>query len=520
MPSTDDTAKLNTLTIPRPTKRLIVPIAVVIFGFCAISVYVLIQARTAAYERAADVARGLVIAIEADISRNFETVDLSLQGVVEGLALPEIDTLSPKLRHLVLFDRAATARHLGRMGVLDEKGDLRLDSTNLAPKPVNLADRDYFQAHKNNPDLGLFISRPVLSKLADFWFVGLSRRLSHADGSFAGVVVASVRTSYFEELFKRLNLSANGNITLARSDGIVLARWPFMQEYAGLDLSRADLFKHLAQSRSGRFETSTFTEGQRRLFVYSQVGNLPLVVSIGQSTEEIYFQWNEYAFGIAFLIGLLCIGTFMLVTHLMYDLNRRRAAEKQLSVLAATDALTGLANRRHFNEILGREWQRATRDQRPLALLMIDADKFKAYNDVHGHPAGDHMLKTLGAAIAGVLKRGGDTGARYGGDEFVILLSNTPLEGAKDVAAQIRANFAEHCKREHIADLGLSIGACSMTPAKGVRANELLALADHALYCAKDRGRNRTETAEPPAAQAAGFQPQSPPAERPPLTLQ
>jgi diguanylate cyclase (GGDEF)-like protein len=507
MASTDYTSKSDTLTIPRPTKRVIAPILVLFFCFCAICVYALLHARAAAYERAADVAHGLVIAIEADISRTLETVDLSLRGAAEALALPEFDRFDPMVRNLILFDRSTAARHLGKIVVLDGNGIVRLDSKDLAPPPLNLADRDYFQVHKNNPDVGLYISRPAISRFSNFSLVGLSRRLSHQDGSFSGVVVASLRTSYFEELFKRINLGAEGNITLSRSDGVLLARWPTMIDSAGLDLRRAALYEQLAQARTGRFETASVTDGVQRLYVYSQIGDLPLIVSIGQSTAGIYQQWNEYAFGIAFMIGVLCTCAYLLVSYLTHDLNRRRAAETQLSILAATDALTGLSNRRHFNEILGLEWQRATRDQTPLALLMIDADNFKAYNDIHGHPAGDHMLRTLGAAFSGVLNRGGDTGARYGGDEFAILLSATSLDGAKRVAEKIRASFAEHCKRERITALGLSIGVASVTPAKGMRASELIQHADRALYRAKRLGRNRTETAKLPALQAKVMRP-------------
>ncbi len=95
---------------------------------------------------------------------------------------------------------------------------------------------------------------------------------------------------------------------------------------------------------------------------------------------------------------MLCISTYLLVAYLMHDLKRRGHAENELSILAATDSLTGLSNRRHFNETLGREWKRAAREQEPLALLMIDADNFKSYNDAYGHPAGDHMINLLGTA--------------------------------------------------------------------------------------------------------------------------
>ena len=227
------------------------------------------------------------------------------------------------------------------------------------------------------------------------------------------------------------------------------------------------------------------------------------MVGVGQSTADIYRHWNNFAFGVAFMIAILCAVTFLLAIYLMHELGLRKRAETKLSILAATDALTNLSNRRHFSETLGREWRRATRDRIPLALIMIDADNFKAYNDVNGHQAGDLLLITLGRAIADSLNRGGDIGARYGGDEFAVLLPATTLAGAKRVADIIRLGFAELSVREHITNLGMSIGVACVMPSKHLKSSELVRLADEALYCAKHRGRNRTELAESPPADPA-----------------
>jgi diguanylate cyclase (GGDEF)-like protein len=493
MPTSEIRCKRSIVAAPRPMLRLVAPIFAVMFCFCAICVYALFDARAAVMTRAADVASSLATAIEADISRNIETVDLSLQGVVDNLKIPEVAGLDPKIRNLVLFDRSATARALGRLLVLDEAGNVRFDAQTLTPAKTNFADRDYFQAQKNSASAGMYIGRPVISRLSGEWVVGISRRLSHADGSFAGAAVASLRLSYFEKLFSAIALGPDSNITLSRSDGILLMRTPYKPEYIGLDVHGAVLFEQLAHARSGRFEAFTAVDGLHRLIVYTQIGDLPLVVGVGQSTADIYRQWNSYAFGIAFMILILCATTFLVGTYLLHEFSRRREAEVRLQVLASTDPLTNLSNRRHFNDTLAREWQRGTRDMVPLALIMIDADNFKAYNDVNGHPAGDLMLKTLGTAIANSLNRGGDIGARYGGDEFAVLLPATSLAGAKRVADTIRFAFAELSVREHIMNLGLSIGVACVTPSKRVRSSELVRLADDALYSAKDRGRNRTE---------------------------
>jgi diguanylate cyclase (GGDEF)-like protein len=486
---------LGDITVPLRSKRLIVPIIGIVLCFCAICAYVLFQARQTALERAADVATSLVAAVESDMARNIESVDLSLQGVIDNLKLPEFDRIDPDLRRVILFDRSAMAKNLGKILVADEAGNVTLDSKDLNPPPLNIEGRDFFQAHKNNPDIGMHISRPAISHTGNYWFVGISRRISRADGSFAGVAVASLRLSYFEHLFKTIAHGTENNITLSRTDGIVLMRWPYKEGYVGVDLRNARIYKELARSPHGRFETNAATDGVHRLIVYSQVGTLPLVIGVGQSTADIYRPWNNFAFGIVFFVAVLCAIISLLAQYLIRDLERRRAAETRLSMLAATDSLTGLSNRRHFNETLGREWHRARRDRSQLAFMMLDGDKFKGYNDTQGHPAGDVLLKTLGETITSVLKRSSDIGARYGGDEFAILLPATTAEGALRVAANLRAAFAKQCQLKGILDIGISIGVACLTPAAGLKSHHLVGLADQALYRAKADGGNRIEVA-------------------------
>jgi two-component system, chemotaxis family, response regulator WspR len=169
-------------------------------------------------------------------------------------------------------------------------------------------------------------------------------------------------------------------------------------------------------------------------------------------------------------------------------------ANIELQRMAAMDALTGLANRRRFDETIGNEWQRGQRDQRPLALLMCDVDSFKAYNDTYGHPAGDLCLKKVGAVLTEHLKRPADLSARYGGEEFAILLPDTSLEGALTVAEACRAQL-EALAIEHSGGQGgvvtMSIGVASITPALGGAFADLISAADQNLYLAKNGGRNR-----------------------------
>ena len=224
---------------------------------------------------------------------------------------------------------------------------------------------------------------------------------------------------------------------------------------------------------------------------------MPIVISVGQATEDIYAQWRKYAWIIGLLLAALCALSVLLSVHLMRDLKRRDAMARKLTALATTDGLTGVSNRWHFDETIHREWQRAARTESTLALLMIDADHFKTYNDRHGHQAGDRLLQAIASAIMGGIRRGTDLGARFGGDEFAVLLPDTSLAGAARVADQIRDQFAVGCRDECFGkDARISIGVASPCRAQWASQAALLKAADDALYRAKQLGRNRIELAE------------------------
>jgi diguanylate cyclase (GGDEF)-like protein len=170
------------------------------------------------------------------------------------------------------------------------------------------------------------------------------------------------------------------------------------------------------------------------------------------------------------------------------------AANAQLELLSQRDPLTGLYNRRWFAERLDREWRRLQRVSAPLSVLLLDVDFFKLYNDTQGHSAGDAALKTVSAALARTLRRGGDALVRYGGEEFIALLPETDAEGALVVAESMM-----HCLAElHIAHpaspfglITISIGGVTAYSAsQASHQEEIVAAADRALYRAKDRGRN------------------------------
>ncbi len=175
--------------------------------------------------------------------------------------------------------------------------------------------------------------------------------------------------------------------------------------------------------------------------------------------------------------------------------NKLAIANAELKKMAAMDGLTGIANRRQFDEVLKMEWRRGMRSGKPLSLLLCDIDFFKLYNDTHGHPAGDTCLKKVAVVLADNMKRPGDLAARYGGEEFVIILPETDTEGALRVAEecrrQIEALALSNPKSEVAAVATISIGVASLLPTTTHVCADLIEFSDQALYSAKSSGRNR-----------------------------
>ncbi|KMO41015.1 hypothetical protein VQ02_06430 [Methylobacterium variabile] len=465
----------------------------------AASTIMVMQMRRSAWDQVGGVSQNLLEAVEHMVDRNIELYDLSLRAVGEGLRDPEADGIAPNLRQLVLFDRAATASGLGAILALDPQGQAFADSTAVVPRPLRFPDADFFLVHKQREDAGLYIGKPLRVESDGRWVIPLSRRLAYADGAFAGVVVGTIDVAYFNALFGRLSIGERSRIAFFRESGEILVRSPMQEGVIGRSLMEAAHFPRFFEHHSGQFVATGYTEAIEGLFTYSRIGDHPLVATVMVPTDAIAALWRPKAAAVVALVAVLCGGMVGLTLLLQRELERRGRAEEQalaanrdLARLANTDGLTGLPNRRHFDEAFARarEWSQQTAT--PFCLVLLDADRFKRYNDTYGHLAGDEVLRAVARVLQRQVRSPLEVACRIGGEEFAVL-----LPGASGPEAVARAERIRHAvARLRIPHTGNESGIVTLSlgvaeAVAGETGGECFSAADAALYEAKRQGRNR-----------------------------
>jgi len=272
----------------------------------------------------------LALTLDRSIARAIDAYDLSLQGVVTGLSDPEIMGLPARQRHTALFDQSLRQREAAGVLVLNSRGDVVFDSGGVEPRPANLADRGYFQALQNGTHTGLYIDLPVRSRITGKHMLPMARAYFHADGRFAGVVVGGLRIGYFSELLSSLDLGEHSGVTLFRSDGTVVARFPYHENDVGRSIAGSDNLRRIQAERSGSFFGTSVLDGFERFYAFRQVGDYPLILSVAQSTQAVLAEWRRSAAVLGGFALLLVMTGVVLATLLSRELRRRQQVTIQL----------------------------------------------------------------------------------------------------------------------------------------------------------------------------------------------
>ncbi|WP_431480952.1 sensor domain-containing diguanylate cyclase [Pseudomonas thivervalensis] len=435
-----------------------------------------------------------------DTIRQVDVVTAALSERVEGDGLQNMDV--PRI-HKLLVQQAAIMPQLHGLFIYGPDGQWLVTDKEVIPEMANNADRDYFQYHRTHEDRGVRIGDVVKSRSTNDLIIPVSRRLNNPDGSFAGVLLGTVKVSYFVDYYGDFKIDDKGALVLATRSGTILVRRPFVASVIGKSLVNSVIFRnYLPNSNQGIAEARAVVDDTERLYGYRALTTYPLVVEAGLSRESIIAPWRRDLFKtglvLVFLIAILVgFGLTVLsqLRHRMTMEKQIRSAHQAMRDMALTDSLTGLGNRRRLDIALADELRLARRQGSSLALIMLDVDYFKRFNDRYGHAAGDDCLRAIATAIGQTIKRPGDLAVRYGGEEFTVLLPNTDSAGAAKVAQQIleavRALNIEHGDHP-LGIVTISAGVTTSQPSgEDVTPAMLIKAADAFLYLAKNTGRNR-----------------------------
>ena len=434
-----------------------------------------------------------------DAIRQVDAITAALAERLEGDGFDHLDR--PRL-HALLAQQMAIMPQLHGLFIYAPDGSWIVTYHDAIPPNANNADRDYFIYHRSHTDRSVHIGSVVRSRTTGDLIIPISRRLNNRDGSFAGVLLGTIKVDWFVRYYGDFKIDERGALVLAKRDGTILVRRPFVEQVVGRSLANSEVFRnHLPYANEGLAEAVAVIDGTPRLYAYRALSSYPLVVEAGLSRESIIAPWRQDVIKSVSVLSLLLAGLAAFGWVVLRQLRERIAIERALhhahqtlKSLALTDSLTGLGNRRRLDAVFEAELKRARRQGRPVALVMLDLDYFKLYNDRYGHPAGDQCLRRFAELLQQALKRPADLAVRYGGEEFTVLLPDTDVAGAELVVEEIMQLLRRHAITHAGSPLGVvsaSAGIAVGYPTLDASTPEsLMAAADAALYQAKRQGRD------------------------------
>jgi diguanylate cyclase (GGDEF)-like protein len=418
--------------------------------------------------------------------------------------------------------------------------DRLICSTRPRAVGIDVSDRPYIQEARRS--WGFVLSDYLIERTANQPAVMAAYPTLGTDDNVNAIIVAAIDLQWVGRLSPLVAARPGATALLLDRNGTVLAEFPAQRE-RGQNFADHPLFREVF-SRSDGGVTAAGFDGVRRIFGFTRLAGTDARILIGldeaealrRIDREIGIAYLQLAlFGILTLLAAWYGGEQLIVEPIRAlartaarigrgDLDARpnrerlapefvplaaaltdmaiklaerdrelRAANRHLEALASIDGLSGLANRRSFDARLHTEWKRATELKRPVALMMIDVDHFKLFNDNYGHLEGDQCLRVIAETLSAAATQNGDFAARYGGEEFVVLLPDTDLGAALETAARLRHTVAALAIAHRFAPCGhvtVSIGVAALTPSAANSPEDLLGAADGGLYAAKRSGRN------------------------------
>jgi diguanylate cyclase (GGDEF)-like protein len=443
-----------------------------------------------------------------------------------------------------ITDLTANIPWIRDLSIASTDGRLKC-STDPQAVGLNVSDRPHFQSALNSREFAL--SDYLINRLNQVPSLVATFPIITADGSINGVVLAVINLQWIGDLAATAAAHSGASVFLLDSSGTLIAGSADQQSFIGKRLPGSVLSQEMLANDDGGMTAPGF-DGVRRIFAYVRVPWTQARLAVGLDEDAVHSGIDHEidlayvqlgVFGM-FVLLLAWFGGEQLVVRPIRslvrtatrfgrgDLHVRAAhepwvaefaplaaalddmaaklaareeelqiANQHLDELASLDGLSGLANRRGFDRELEREWQNANANCRPLALMMVDIDHFKLFNDRYGHVAGDTCLRAVGETLSLVTLEEAVLVARYGGEEFALLLPGLDIERVRALAEEARRAVEDLLINHSESPCGhvtVSIGVESMVPESYQTSANLVEAADRALYDAKRRGRNKVVT--------------------------
>lgn len=397
-----------------------------------------------------------------------------------------------------------------QIAVIDGNGFLAASSLGVKEK-VFLGDREHFKVHANSEMPRLFISAPVFGRVSKQWSIQFTRPILR-NGGFAGVVVLSLSPEYLRKTLAAISLASDDSISIVRESGEYLARNRGIEKALGQSVTSSRPYLGPTAAPSGSFRDAAKFDKVLRLYQWQRLSDAPVIVILGISeatllkpVEDIIGQNRRQGGAAMTILWLFTFGAVVLLLRLNEQQKVIAASARQVQHMAFYDSLTDLPNRRLLIDRLSQTLTAQKRNRWFGAIIFIDLDNFKQLNDKQGHAVGDLLLIQAAERLRGCVREM-DTVARFGGDEFVVMINE--LEADKAGSVQVAASIAEKIRIalskpfmlkvqesgeteitvEHLCSA--SIGVALFSSSAGSE-DEILNWADQAMYHAKEAGKNK-----------------------------
>jgi|GEM_PF-1531289 len=390
-------------------------------------------------------------------------------------------------------DKRRTFPHANGVG-LNDKNCIMTHTPSIVG--FDASNREWCSVPKNNPEIQTYVSNMFTSNTGELMVIQTRK---FPGDEFSGLAGIGVNLEFFSTWLEKVSIRTRGVIAITDLNAKLLARKPAKPEALCKKVNNPLIKAFIASGEHYKtFRAVSPLDREPRLYGLRKIEGLPFIIVVGEADRDWQAAWRQRVWltaGALVILWSLAFYTLRIYWERLKNFAELKKVRDELEDLSLTDGLTGLANRRRFDNVLDAECRRMRRIKAPISVIMVDVDFFKAYNDAYGHLAGDECLKLVAGVLKSKLKRPQDLAARYGGEEFCCILPETEHAGAVAVAMSIKDGIAglgiRHEGSEIEDYVTVSSGVATLLCDEDINPETIVNLADERLYWAKKNGRNQ-----------------------------